>query len=188
MGWKSLAVSGGVPPQLAPEIRVCRVVIKALGLQPAHSPRLPVQHCSSRIWSWDLPCRGQGQRGDSPSCHQTRKSRGIISVPAMNPFGTGSPAALPCPWNREKNWNVFHSLFNTHRRKKDFCPELLLSKLLLVSTQVLNFSLVDVKTSVCLPEKLGIFTADFGQKAKLFWLHTKNFKLKMANLSFSAKQ
>lgn len=57
-----------------------------------------------------------------------------------------------------------------------------------MNNQVFNFSLVDVKTSVCLPEKLGIFTADFGQKAKLFWLQTKNFKLKMANLSFSAKQ
>lgn len=101
------------------------------------------------------------------------KSHGVTSVPVMDPFGTGSPAALPHPCNREKIWNMFHSLF---KGKKDFCLELLLSKQLLVSTQVFNVSLVDVKTSVCLPEKLGIFTADFGQKAKLFWLPTKKLQ------------
>lgn len=100
----------------------------------------------------------------------------------MNALGSGSSAARPM----QQGQHPEHFSF-TIERKKEFCLELLLSKLL-VSSQVFNFSLVDVKTSVCLPEKLGIFTADFGQKAKLFWLQTKNFKLKMANLSFSAKQ
>lgn len=83
---------------------------------------------------------------------------------------------------------MLHLLFNIHLKKKDFSVELVLSKLLLVSNQVFNFFLVDVKTSVCLSEKLRIFTGDFGQKTKIFWPQTKNFKLKMANLSFSAKQ
>lgn len=60
-----------------------------------------------------------------------------------------------------------------------------MSKQLLVSTQVLNFSLVDVKTSVCLPEKLGIFTADFGQKSKtIFGSQPKTLSLKWQTSHF----
>lgn len=106
-GMETCGCEQGWPPT---KIRVCGVVFK-----PPHSSRLPVQCCSSQTWSWDLPHRGQGQHGDCPRCHQACKSPGTISVPVMNPPGTGSPAALPHPCNREKIWNVFLSLFKGKR-------------------------------------------------------------------------
>lgn len=107
MEWKSVAVSRGVPPQKSEFVGLFS---KLWGCSHPSAPG-----SLSKLLLMDLELgfatRGQGQRGDSHNCHQTWKSRGATSVPAMDPFGTGSPAALPCPCHREKTWNMFHSLF-----------------------------------------------------------------------------